>query len=366
MGADSIAFGGGICTGWMDMRDDSEISRNHALVSSGSSHDSRGGGAYVVNVFDVLDSPLEDNVASTIEVEEGTEPGTAGIGSGGALFFASDTPSTIRRSRLHHNRAPRGGGAIYVDNGNLTITATTLEGNETWGTGAAISSSNTELLLESSTVADNQARGFGVGNILHFEYTGAGTERARIHQSTIVQYRTYGDAGATILLLSPGEILNSTITENVQIGGVGGSSVAIEYSSKGLFLSSSVVSRNGRGDPASAGGIDALVPANLYPAALASVDDLTGDHNLVGWLSFTLSPGVVAISSDDPQLGPLTLQGGATAVMVPRTGSPAIDAGTDNSFWFDQRGDGYPRVQGTAADIGAVEADGLFEDGFED
>lgn len=54
------------------------------------------------------------------------------------------------------------------------------------------------------------------------------------------------------------------------------------------------------------------------------------------------------------------------AVMVPRSDSPTINGGTAKVFRFDQHGVGQPRVQGSSADIGTVESDDLFEDGFEE
>ena len=50
-------------------------------------------------------------------------------------------------------------------------------------------------------------------------------------------------------------------------------------------------------------------------------------------------------------------------------GSPAIDAGNNyGGFAFDQRGEGFARVGGGRADIGAYESaagDRIFADGFD-
>jgi hypothetical protein len=64
------------------------------------------------------------------------------------------------------------------------------------------------------------------------------------------------------------------------------------------------------------------------------------------------------ISSADPMLGPLTNNGGRTLTMMPRSGSPAIDAGVTSlavGLAYDQRGPSYPRVVGSAVDLGALE-----------
>ena len=60
----------------------------------------------------------------------------------------------------------------------------------------------------------------------------------------------------------------------------------------------------------------------------------------------------------DPMLGPLANNGGPTFTMLPQAGSPAINNGVTSfaaGINYDQRGPGFPRVVGTAVDIGAVE-----------
>src|SRR5262249_23480278 len=65
----------------------------------------------------------------------------------------------------------------------------------------------------------------------------------------------------------------------------------------------------------------------------------------------------------DPVLGPLALHGGPTLTHLLLAGSPAIDAGTNAQpvdqngmpLAFDQRGPGFPRIQGARVDIGATE-----------
>ncbi len=60
----------------------------------------------------------------------------------------------------------------------------------------------------------------------------------------------------------------------------------------------------------------------------------------------------------DPKLGPLANNGGPTRTRALLPGSPAINAGSNDSassIEFDQRGAGFPRVAGPNVDIGAFE-----------
>ena len=76
----------------------------------------------------------------------------------------------------------------------------------------------------------------------------------------------------------------------------------------------------------------------------------------------------LAISSD-PRLTPLGLHGGTVATHALSLGSPAIDAGNAGGLATDERGLGFSRSVGAAADIGAFERqageDELFYSGFD-
>src|SRR5206468_3354769 len=96
---------------------------------------------------------------------------------------------------------------------------------------------------------------------------------------------------------------------------------------------------------------------DLAAAAGATV---TADHSALGSGSgFTLSAASFANLpfAADLRLQPLADNGGPTPTHLPGTGSAAIDHGSNpGGLTADQRGV-FPRVNGPAADIGAVEAD---------
>ena len=102
-------------------------------------------------------------------------------------------------------------------------------------------------------------------------------------------------------------------------------------------------------------------------------------HSPTTWISgnndFIGDPAGLPVFTDtltgDPMLGPLADNGGPTLTHALMSGSTAIDAGTDDlGFDNDQRGPGFHRVVGVAADIGAFEtgnsiSDEIFVDGFD-
>jgi hypothetical protein len=91
---------------------------------------------------------------------------------------------------------------------------------------------------------------------------------------------------------------------------------------------------------------------------------VTGSHNLIR----TSIGGVPADTlGGDPLLAALADNGGATRTHALQFGSPAIDAGNNTvPVSVDQRGSGFRREAGMAADIGAYEFDDtIFVDGFD-
>ena len=93
-------------------------------------------------------------------------------------------------------------------------------------------------------------------------------------------------------------------------------------------------------------------------------------HNLDSADTCSFDVGLGDLVDTDPLLGPLRDNGGPTLTRAPLAGSAVIDAGaTDCGLAVDQRGTPRP-VDGNGngvplCDIGAVEWDLIFADGFE-
>jgi hypothetical protein len=222
---------------------------------------------------------------------------------------------TISNSSLNSNQGASG-GAVELFVGNLTVTDTTMAFNQTEpsANGGAIESFDNLTLINCTFVGNSAGYGGALSLGGNFGVPGV--------PNTLVQ------------------LANVTITGNSASGGfpvtpfgggisTGGFPVAIQNS---------------------------IIAGNTDSTAGNPPDDIDAPftdlgHNLVG---------------GNPHLGPLANNGGPTLTEMPLGGSPAIDGGnpagcTDFSghiLTADQRG--FPRPEGQACDIGAVETDSLF------
>jgi len=248
-------------------------------------------------------------------------------GFGGCLFSNGNialTRSTVTDCASgSYDSYVFGYGAGLLANGNLTLTSSTLKNNIAhyygWGGGALVSG---DVTIVNSTLSGNTAEG-GVGGGL------LSNGNVSLHNSTVA--------------------LNSA--------GYGGGGLFLP-SSNTPELMSTIVSNN-------------TLDNNVYAADISNpTDDFTisGDHNLIVDSDQTV-PGDTLTS--DPLLQALADNGGATWTLALGDGSPAIDTGSNpDSLDFDQRGTGFARVSGAAADIGAFEVqqvddDTIFKDGFD-
>jgi len=154
--------------------------------------------------------------------------------------------------------------------------------------------------------------------------------------------QTFGAGG--VFLRFPANLVmrNSTIANNY-----GETAGGMMLSSLSATMQSSIIAANS----ASTRGVADLVD----PRSLITIG---GSDNLIGQISvsITLPPDTLR---GDPELLPLAFNGGPTRTHAMRIDSPVIDAGNNVAqLPSDQRGDGYARVVGPSADIGAFEFNG--------
>jgi predicted outer membrane repeat protein len=332
-------LGGGILAG-------GALSVSNSVITGNSS--SAGGGIAAFSGLTLNQTVLTGNTAGN---------------SGGGIY--SNLGANIYDSILSGNSTTSssgpGGGAIFTM-GPVLIERSTVANNTSATNGGGIAGA---VNLTQCTVSGNTAQ-TGAGGGIYATGAGAGVDRSTINGNTAAT--TGGGISAT-----DAELTNSTLTGNVATGaggGIFGQTVTLTYAT--IFANTS---STGVG-----GGVNFVTTAAAYGTILAgnSPDDLntasqnaaSGSYDLIRISGSGVPTGT---KTCDPNLGPLTDNGGPTHTLALMSGSCAIDAaGTNPSVTIDQRGFTRPAPIGTnpEADIGAYEAgssdpDVIFTNGFE-
>lgn len=228
---------------------------------------------------------------------------------GGAIFNAGTLALNYCTLAGNSGDSTVYGGAI-ANQGPLTVLGCTFSGNSA-GFSGAIDNRST-CTLQNSTFYGNVA----------FAGNGGAIDNSFSATLSVLQCTFSGNSASSV----GGAIDNYLSQVNIT------NTIASGNTSQDIY--------NWSGSTIDAGG------ANIIPA-------LGNAGTLVG---------VGTISATNPLLGPLASNGGRTLTMMPQPGSPAIDAGLSSlatSLAYDQRGPGYPRVVGSAVDIGALEYEAL-------
>jgi hypothetical protein len=235
----------------------------------------------------------------------------------GAGAFAYQGTATLYDSTVSGNRAAPDpanthasydtGGGIFADNGGYALRST-IDNNYSSGTGGGIAS-HAAFFVSNSTISGNVAR-------------------------------TKAGGGIFVRVFDAMSVSNSTIANNSAPKGGG---IYVSGSTQGFTLQSTIVADN----LAATGSGDIAAQAALI---------IAGANNLV-----VTADAATTLPADtlhgDPELLPLTKNGGPTRTHALKPASPAVDAGNDVAeLVTDQRGAGFPRVLGARADIGAYES----------
>jgi hypothetical protein len=279
----------------------------------------RGGGVYAKGAIALDHATIHDNVVRTTSGPFSYVTG-AGISSYGPLAIVA---STIANNRTEGGYTGRGGG--FYSFSDVSIYSSTISGNHSMFAGGGFAGGY-ELHVVDSTISGNDGD-YRIGGI---------------------------EANATDFV----EIRSSTITGNSVPGPVIGlvEGVGLLSWSPSNMIESSIIAGN---------------TCNGSPGDLDTMDapPIIGGANMIGAIgSVTTVPGDT-MRTDDPMLAPLADNGGPTLTHALLPGSPAINRGdnTADQPW-DQRGEGYPRVQNGRADIGAFELElpeEIFANGFD-
>jgi hypothetical protein len=294
-----------------------------------------------------------------------TVSGGSTTSNGGGLNL-TDEFSTLTDVTVAGNTAGSGGG--ISSNGALTVRNSTIVGNvanstasSADGGGGVLITTPGVLMLDGCTIAANTGTAAGgvsgstAGNGTGYPIT--------IRNSTLANNLAYLYLGGGLWMNAFGPypllIQNSTITSNTSAS-YGGAGVSVFMNqSPSITVQSSIIA----GNVTPLGTVAGIGP-DLYLAQSPSASQpplVTADHCLIGaadGLTFAAGSannltGTIAAPLD-PKLGPLGNNGGLVQSCAPHLGSPAIDAGSNPAnLTTDERG--AARVQGAAAEIGAVE-----------
>jgi parallel beta-helix repeat protein len=233
------------------------------------------------------------------------------------------------------------------------------------GGGISIRGGTAGLFVLNSTISSNTASGAGGGIV----FSGAvGSDGFTIRNSTI-SGNTAGGGGGGLYINSleffppaTASVQNSTITNNVATSTtVGGGGIGEAMPNPAILgpaaifsptiaLQSTIVSGNSNpSGPDIGGSFFASGEAPTVDAGFSAIGSAKG-------FKLTTKSGNNLPFGTDLRLGPLAYNGGPTQTHALLAGSPAIVAGANPAgLVTDQRGAGFPRVVGAAADIGAYE-----------
>ncbi len=311
-GLASITFDAAVFAGVqvISLTSELKISAPVSIVGPGADHVTIDGGG-LVRVFNV-----SDGTASKINVSisgVSIANGKGGINNDGEIL-------TLDSSFVHSNTTTTSGGGInFTAVGDLTITNSTISGNSASGAGgAAYFRSGSNINIRNSTIANNTSSGVG---------------------GAIGGYST--SAGTVV-------VTNSTVTGNKASTGGAFRFTNASYSAGVFSMESSIVS--GNNGPAAS--------PDFYAYKVTSTNSIIGSATGIGMGGVNDLGGTIY---GDPMFNPagLTGNGGPTPTIAILAGSPVIDTGSNPApaLSFDQRGTGFARVAGAAADMGALESD---------
>ena len=261
---------------------------------------------------------------------------------------------------VSNNTATLDGGGLYLGSGSLLLNNSTISGNK-GRLGGGINATAITATINNSTISANTA--VTGGGLLS---SGSATQ---INNSTISGNSASNMGGgiwANVVAGSPLTILYSTITRNTSnsdsLNGGSGGGIYFGPATGAATLKNTIIAGN-NDFSAVAPDID-NTSANTHPT-------LTLNFNLVG---NNKGSGLTAANPDangnrigsnttpiNPQLGPLTNNGGLTKTHALLAGSLAINNGDPAAVAGggapvnDQRGVGFPRIVGGQLDIGSFE-----------
>jgi len=348
-------------------------STNASIANSTISNNTSGGiyfsgptylaisGSQISSNATMVGGAIRSGTATKLVLANSTITGNYASQYGGGLFLYN-TPAVITLSVISGNTAATGSGGGVLMSGRtdvtiplsgISISYSTISGNSAYYYGGGIDLKRAGMaFIRYSLISNNQLTAFnsgGNGGGLAIQYA---TYGCIMENSTVYHNFAYHSGGGIGIFNanagSNSQFINVTIAKNGTFNG---------YSNRIL----------GAGEPQISNSILAN-NNNAYGQTQDLVGSFLVNYSLIKNASAATIIGANNITSGaDPQLGPLTVNGGPTLTMLPAATSPVIDAGENVNLSSDQRG--LPRKIGAGVDMGAVERQlpevMIFRNGFD-
>lgn len=361
-----------------------------------------GGGGILTGAAQLIHSTVSGNLVNASALSQTTgEPPTlqtfnVGIGGGitqlGKYGYEEFSASAAAKSTIF---GPRSTEARAARRASIVSAKAKAKAGGTIGARVkADGYGDYVLAMQSSTLSGNRITGsklndgkyVGGGAFGFSEYYNAEIANSTISGNTLDTGGEYLLGGG--LFLDSAEISNSTITGNngavaiaFKYSGMSGAATAKAKGAKGAAIAAAVRERlaplrgtrmkaavnKAASEPIFDSTIVGANPAD-YDVECQGTCTISGSDNLIQKVGLNTTVPPDTITGQNPQLTPLGNNGGQLAgapghgltLPVPThllfIGSPAIDTGANpEGFSYEQRGDGFPRIVGSAADIGATE-----------
>jgi hypothetical protein len=286
--------------------------------------------------------------------------GVASNDNGGILAFDGGNLTISNISFADGKTLAAGGALSVVSTGDVKMSKVTLVGNYAIANGGGLSVNTTgNVRVEYSTFNGNQSYGNGSGGGFYARGTTVVVANCTLHGNFTNVFGGGFDAHGTL------RMYNDTISNNAATVGGGGFSL---LGGDGTMNNSIVADNTGSTSygPEFLAGTFNYVGSNFT----ANFSLIKGNFKVDG--TFTNSNAKL---HEDPKLGPLAYNGGPTRTRALLPGSPAIDSGTNSICTpADQRqmprpddgnGDGAYRCDMGAFEVGPIDLDRIFANGFD-
>jgi len=266
--------------------------------------------------------------------------GAVPAGCGGAIEVNTGM-LTMNQVRLFNNSAQTGGGLCVHDTASAELYDSSISTNSSSSGGGGIYVAGS-LFTSRSDISGNTANAIGGGGIY------AATASVDVFHSSITwnRARGTGSKGGGVLTdaTSYVNLYTSTVSSNSAFKGGG------VMNEGNTWITSSTIANNAATGVGQAGGLQSILTTQIRNTLMAYNSgkncNVSNDQRVINSVGNSLdSDGSCSLtgpndkSNIDPQLRPLSLNGGSTRTHGLKVTSPAIDA-ADNSYcgFYDQRG----------------------------